>query len=122
MKNVKKAVLEFIRTHKETSYVELEDLFDQIGFDWAGDYATGAGSVESPHLVTWMGWNAEAFTIINELLDDDLIERVPVHPIIYYMTGKELDLPIARTIADYKEPHWLPIAFSACKPEKEKRK
>lgn len=121
MNDVKKAVLEFIRTHKQTSYVELEELFEQLGFDYRGNYAAGAKSRES-NLITWSGWNVEALNVIGELLAENLIEQIRVHPVIYFIDGEGLTLPIAKTTRAYAKPHWLPIAFSACKPEKEKRK
>ena len=114
MKSVKEEVLKFIKIHDQTSYVELEELFEQIGFNYRGKYAVGAVSAES-HLITWSGWNAEAFNILSELLAEKLIEQVSVHPVIYFLDGEGLTLPVAKTAKNYKKPHWLPVAFNACK-------
>lgn len=106
---VKKAVLEYIKDHPGTSYVNIESLFDELGFEWKGDYMSTLPGY--PSVVLWGGWNQEALAVISDLLNEKLIERVATHIVVYMVDGKGLTLPIARTLRHYKTPRWMPIVY-----------
>lgn len=40
------------------------------------------------------------------IMDEDLSEKM------YIIDGRLLQLPTAKKMVQYKEPHWLPITFS----------
>lgn len=110
---LKKAVLEHIRKTGDVSYAELQWLFNQLGFDYRGEF-----EIYSPinnNVIFWTGWNREAIEIMNELKSEGLIEQEPVQPLVYLIDGAALSLPIVRRAANYQSPHWLPLVFRAIK-------
>ena len=110
---LKKAVLEHIRKTGDVSYAELQWLFNQLGFDYRGEF-----EIYSPinnNVIFWTGWNREAIEIMNELKSEGLIEQEPVQPLVYLIDGAALSLPIVRRAAKYQSPHWLPLVFIAIK-------
>ena len=110
---IKKQILEYIITHKGTSYAELESLLDRLQFEYRGQLEARAGA--NPNVILWAGWNLEALQMLSELLAAGLIERTPCSPIIYGIDGTMLDYPVlAGDPSRATSPHWLPILFNAC--------
>lgn len=109
--DIKAEVYRFIKNNEGTSYVELENLFTSLGFDWKGDLEIYSDVCSN--VIFWTGWNKEAIEVINSLQREGLIGKVPGQPFIYYIDGKALNLPLVRTYRQYKSPHWLPILFTA---------
>ncbi|ARJ51320.1 pathogenicity island protein [Staphylococcus lutrae] len=107
---LKKEILNYIKNHKETSFVEIERIFEENGFDYKGDGAYTSGNHEN--VVFWLGWNEEAFDIVAELKHDGLIEMNICPPMYYLIDGKSLNLPIVKS-KNIKTDHWLPVAFTA---------
>lgn len=114
---LKSEILEYIESHDGTTFVEIEDVFEDNKFIYKGDGAYTSG--QHPNVVFWVGWNQEAFNIIAELKQDGLIEMDICPPIIYLVDGKGLDLPIVKS-KNIKTDHWLPVAFNICTKEKER--
>ncbi|KAF5059811.1 hypothetical protein DSECCO2_332310 [anaerobic digester metagenome] len=110
MQNIKNEIMNYIKTHPGTSYVEIERLFDKLGFEWAGDYCLC--SSKCSNVIYWSGWNNEAVQILNELQEEGFIEKTPTEPVIYLIDGKGLNLPLVKSFKQYKNPHWLPIVFN----------
>lgn len=112
-KSVKQAVLDYIRTHPGTSYVELEGVFEEVGYSYQGGLEIF--STENEAVIFWSGWNEKACEIIAGLMKDGKIEREPCHPYIYLIDGKMLRIPILKgNPCRVKRPHWLPCVFNAC--------
>lgn len=109
--SIKTDVLNFIKNHKGTSYVELESLFDKLGFEWRGNLETCSDVCDN--VIYWYGWNKEALNILNSLQHDELIEKQPADLLVYLIDGKRLDLPLVKKFKEYKTPHWLPVVFNA---------
>lgn len=107
---LKNKILEYIKTHEETSFVEIENIFEENGFDYEGDGAYTSGNHEN--VVFWLGWNEEAFSIVADLKRDGLIEMNICPPLYYLIDGKGLSLPIVKS-KNINTDHWLPVAFTA---------
>ena len=113
-KNEISAVIsDHIKSHPGTSYAELENVFNDNGFDFRGDKE--ACSEVNENVIFWSGWSEEAFEIIAGLIKSGKIERIPCQPYIYLIDGKALTLPILKGDPNrIKRPHWLPCVFNAC--------
>lgn len=112
---VKKAVLEYIKKRSGVTYVEIEKVFDRMGFDWRGNGTTNLTGFYN--IIIWDGWNEEAFEIINDLLVEEEVTRVSTSIIVYLADSKALPYPIANKALQYKEPHWLPVVFNVREEE-----
>ena len=110
---VKQKVYEYIKGHEETSFVEIERVFEEHGFDYVGDQTLTTSNNET--LVLWIDWNEEAVEIITELMAEEKIYMDACQPLYYLIDGKSINLPIPKR-AGTKKPHWLPVAFSTKKP------
>ncbi len=106
---IKKRVLDYIRKNDSVSYAELQWLFNEMNFNYRGEFEIYSPVNEM--VLFWSGWNREAIDIMNELKAENLIEQEPVQPLIYLIDGAGLNLPIVRKAANYKSPHWLPLVF-----------
>lgn len=110
---IKARILEYIQTHKGTSYAELENLLDSLHYEYKGRHEARAGA--NPYVILWAGWNKDSLSLIGEMLEAGLIERTPAPPYIYALDGKSLSYPILNGdpfTADYTQ--WLPVVFNAC--------
>ncbi|HDE4337184.1 TPA: pathogenicity island protein [Staphylococcus aureus] len=115
MKKIKKELVNYIKDNAGTSFVEIEKIFEENNFDYKGNGAYT--SAESSHIVYWYGWNRQAFNIVSELVNDDLIQMNRCEPIIYMVDGKGLSLPIANN-KNIETDYWLPVVFNISKKEK----
>ncbi|HAR5788761.1 pathogenicity island protein [Staphylococcus coagulans] len=107
---LKKEILNYIKNHKETSFVEIENIFEENGFDYKGNGAYTSG--DNDNVIFWVGWNERAFDIVAGLKRDGLIEMNICPPMYYLIDGKSLNLPIVKS-KNIKTDHWLPVAFTA---------
>ncbi|HBK0565411.1 TPA: pathogenicity island protein, partial [Staphylococcus pseudintermedius] len=65
---LKKEILNYIKNHKETSFVEIERIFEENKFDYKGNGAYTSG--ENDNVIFWVGWNERAFDIVAGLKRD----------------------------------------------------
>lgn len=105
-------IIKYIRTNPGTSFVEIERIFEQSGFDYKGDLAPILGE-QYPNVILWAGWNKHAVDIINKVVGSGTVQRVPCEPLIYMIDGKMMKFPIQRGYKNNKYPHWLPCVFTA---------
>lgn len=108
--DLKQLILNYIETHAGTTFVELERLFERNDIKYKGDYEYTAKDDENH--VFWTGWQECYFKLIAELVKDGLIEKHYTQPLIYYIDGKALTLPVAKSPCKKKKPYWMPISFS----------
>ncbi|HHB2931848.1 TPA: pathogenicity island protein [Staphylococcus aureus] len=106
---MKQIILEYIKNNDSTSFVEIENVFEEQGFKYKGNGAYTSGNHKN--IIFWMGWNEEAFNIVADLKRDGLIEMQICPPMYYLIDGKGLRLPIVKN-KNIKIDHWLPITFS----------
>ncbi|EQA7714421.1 pathogenicity island protein [Staphylococcus pseudintermedius] len=107
---LKKEILNYIKNHKETSFVEIERIFEENKFDYKGNGAYTSG--DNDNVILWVGWNERAFDIVAGLKRDGYIEMNICPPMYYLIDGKSLNLPIVKS-KNIKTDHWLPVAFTA---------
>ncbi|HDH4130934.1 TPA: pathogenicity island protein [Staphylococcus aureus] len=110
---MKQIILEYIKRHEGTSFVEIEQLFEDNHFNYKGNGTYSSG--EHHNVIFWSGWNKQAFNIIAELRTDGHIVMNICELIIYMVDGKYLSLPVLRKPSDAKNECWLPITFSKSK-------
>lgn len=104
----RKLVVDYIRRHPGTSFIELERLFDANGIDWRGPYALCWPG--HPSIVMWNGWNTEATRFLSDMFSDNILDlRYDRNVIMSYVAdGGVLNLPVARDIRDYASDRWMP--------------
>ena len=78
---------------------------------------TGDQQIRIPekNWVLWSGISKEAATALQELINDELIVQKTCQPIIYFIDGGGVELPLVKTNRAYKKPHWLPVVYSLAK-------
>lgn len=94
------------------AFTEIEQLFEEHGFDFRGDMAIGIGI---PNVHVWYGWNEDAVDVLMQLKKRGIWLR-DESPLTYYYDGIAPNLPIAsvsniRRKAGYKEEHWFPASL-----------
>lgn len=109
---VKELLMKQIETHDYTSFTELEKCMERANIDYKGDMCWHLDNY--PNLILWSGWKIEFFRAINDLLRE---KKIDIHHdntcgMCYIIDGRLLQLPTAKKMVQYKEPHWLPITFS----------
>lgn len=108
IEQVKQKILDYIGEHEEIPIYKLEELFEDIGFDYKGKKMLT--SSENEYKVFWRKWNAEACTIICDLALEDKVQFIISrnYVMLYLLDGKCVDLPLADT--DELETHsWVPV-------------
>lgn len=112
------AVIDMIRQREGVTFVEIEKLLSPY-MEVNGDYALYSNSY--PTLIFWMGISEQYFEVMKQVMSSGKVEGLPTHYLTYYADGKVPTMPLARKVMQYKDPHWVPIAFNSVKA-KEKHK
>ncbi len=76
-KNIKNKVLDYIKNHNATSFVEIERVFEEHNFDYKGDGAYTSGAHQN--VIFWTGWNEQAFNVVAELKKMVILKSSLVH-------------------------------------------
>lgn len=116
--SVKQSIVDYIRENGSITYSEIEEVMTAAGYNWRGNLITCSDA--NPNVVFWEGWNADAYSIISEMITSGTISREPCHWINYLVGGKCLSLPLVKRYTEYKTEHWLPCVFVLCKGERQK--
>lgn len=109
-KTIEQELYGFIREHDATSFVELENVFKRIGYDYKGEREIGIKSLGNVAL--WSGWSSDAVQAFDNVMRLPDVNISTASPIIYLMDGAVPQLPVAKREQSYKHPHWLPIVFT----------
>ena len=89
-----------------TTFVEMEDTLDEQD---RGDSVLFLGGYEN--ILLWHGLSKELCKEIEEAIASGLLVPHPTSLITYMIDGCHLNLPLAKQLRKYKEPHWLPVCF-----------
>lgn len=108
--DIKNKVFNFIQKHPGTTFIELERLFEEHNFPYKGEKSITNG--ENENLIMWVDWNEQAISTISELLSENKITAKHSENLVYLIDGKALNLPIAKSVRNYKKLRWLPIVFN----------
>lgn len=104
-----KIIYDFVKKTGGVSFVEIESLFRENGFEYKGSLMVGTSARNT---VAWLDWNQAAIDVLNEALRQG-IRLTVTSPLIYYFDGCAPDLPIAKSTRGYKkELHWLPVVLN----------
>lgn len=104
-----KFIYDFVKKTGGISFVEIESLFRENGFDYKGDLMVGTSARNT---VAWVGWNQAAVDVMNKAIELGVVLTV-TSPLIYYFDGGAPNLPIAKTTRGYKKDvHWLPVVLN----------
>jgi hypothetical protein len=104
------AVAEFMSERKGgVTFVELRD-FLAPHMEVEGKIALPLPKYEN--IILWVGTSQTFFDAVAKALSAHLIESHPTQVLVYMVDGCMVDMPLAKSLRQYKEPHWLPIAFN----------
>ena len=102
---MKSGIVNYLREHKGASFIELQEHVP--GFK--GNNTVG---VLDKNVIFWTGVSPEATKALDELLTDKVIELIHIGPLVYFIDGAVMKLPIAKRIEKYKTRHWIPVVMS----------
>lgn len=92
---------------KYKSGVSFVELMKTVGPDAEGDY-----SMELPPKYVWWTGMSETFVEAIEIVRKrGEIEPTPTSHLVYFVDGKVLRMPLAKSTHGYKKPHWVPMVF-----------
>ena len=115
MEKVKKKILKYIKKNVDTSFVEIENLFNEMDYNYKGNIAFANGT--HPNVLYWSGWNQETMSMIIELLNDQQIEMIKCEREVYLIDGKSLKYPNPNSNMREEKEYWIPIVFNSVKGE-----
>lgn len=111
---IKDKIYRYIVENGSVSYAEIERAFEECGFDYTGTLTSC--SSENDRVVFWHGWNIEAYTLVQELIKEQKVEREACDTLVYLIDGKALNMPVLQTMKQLnrsKREYWLPCVFKA---------
>ncbi|MEO2248406.1 hypothetical protein [Staphylococcus saprophyticus] len=114
-RHLKNLIVDYIENNKGTSFVELESVFEEQGYDYKGQIAFA--NAEYPNILYWSGWNKEAMDIIIELLNEKSIDIERCLEEVYLIDGKCLKYPQPKNKISKDKEYWIPIVFNTVKGE-----
>lgn len=98
---------------KNTGNVSFADMLEIKGAK--GDCNFELKNEKYSNVLLWQGLTKEAIDGLTELVDEGKIVFKPTTPLVYFMDGHYLNLPIAEKEEHYKELHWLPVVMNVSK-------
>jgi len=99
----------YIHEKKGVTFIELERIMTDAGFNWKGELEFGA---LDNNMVYWKGWSQDAIDLFNELTQEKAVETDVTAPLTYMIDGRVLNYPEATRVQNYKKPHWVPIILN----------
>jgi hypothetical protein len=106
---IAKSLLGYAQKNPGMSFVEVERVFDEHGFEYKGNQAIC--HPRYPNIIIWSGWNEDATELLRTLLEGPL-EMTPTSVLTYCVDAKMLAIPLVKKAINYKRPHWLPMTLS----------
>ena len=108
LEEIKLGLVKMIKDKKGVSFVEIEDYFDEVGFDYHGKEQLN--SSKNNKIIYWSDWNKQACELISELLKNKQIEMTPTPLWVYLVDGKVLAVPVYEKNKSFEQ--WLPVEFN----------
>jgi len=115
-------IVDLVYSRNFVSLIEVQELFERVGFDWRGTLAICWSGNE--HVIFWYGWNEDACNAIGYAFKSGKIMWEPCTtlmsglPGVYVIDGGCLDLPVitGKSMAKarngtLKSDRWLPIVL-----------
>jgi hypothetical protein len=95
----------------QKDWVSFAELARIDGFTGAPDANGCTNWMQWPgyeNLIIWPDVSREGLDAINELIAEKQIFLATGTKLSYFIDGCTLDMPLARSIREYKKPHWAP--------------
>ena len=108
LEGIKFSLVKMIKDKGGVSFVEIENFFDEIGFDYQGEEQLNSG--KNNKIIYWSDWNKQACELITELLKNKQIEMTPTPLWVYLADGKVLTESVYEKNKPYEQ--WLPVEFN----------
>ena len=107
-------ILDRLTKFKAVSFVELER--EIPGFKWEENnvFQLMYPDPQTSNIIVWQ-LSERGSSVITDLLKEKKIILTPTELLTYLVDGLTLDLPIAKRIKHYKNPHWLPMVIDLAK-------
>lgn len=97
------AIVEEMKFNNHVSFAELENKIEGFGGNWAFE-------IPERGIVFWFVSHAAA-DALNRLKAAGVFHFAPTVFLVYMADGRCLDLPIAKKVGPYKQPHWAPVTL-----------
>ena len=108
LEEIKLGLVKMIKDKKGVSFVEIEDYFDEVGFDYHGEQQFV--NSDNKNIVFWSDWNEIATKLLIDLLKEKILKMMPTDILVYLADGKQLSLPVYNEDKHYEQ--WLPVVFN----------
>lgn len=108
LEKIKLDLVKMIKDKKGVSFVEIEDYFYEVGFDYHGKEQFV--NSDNKNIVFWSDWNEIASKLLIDLLKEKIIKMMPTDVLVYLADGKVLTLPVYKDDEPYEQ--WLPVVFN----------
>lgn len=105
---IKLGLVKMIKDKKCVSFVEIENYFDEVGFNYHGNEQFVNSN--NKNIVFWSDWNEIATKLLIDLLKDKIINMMPTDVLVYLADGKLLTLPVYEDDKPYEQ--WVPVVFN----------
>jgi hypothetical protein len=107
--NLTDTLLDYIRKNPGTSYVTLQRVAEEAGFEVHGDMVIAHD--QFPKVLFWAGMSDSFATAMLSLLESGRIKERPTALLVYLADGGMLRCPLAKKLKAYSTPHWCPVAL-----------
>ena len=98
----------FIRYLEHKSYVTFAEI-DTHFENTKGDFRVG---FQDKNIILWDGLSITLYQILTDLVNEGKIGICQEDPLIYWIDGCVLEIPVARRNIKYKTLRWLPVSIS----------
>lgn len=107
----KQAVRDLLSIYGRLTFARIAACFDEIGYPYRGNMAFAYQ--KNKKLIYWGGWNAEAFSILQELEEEGVLHREGSSAAEYLVDGIAFPLPAVSCEEDLASGKslWIPVAF-----------
>ena len=103
---------------KGIDFIDIEVFFDQIGFEYKGNYYLFM--IDNPSIIAWHGWNLEAVNVVEKILEEDNFSLAITPGIIYNFKGYISKYPVIEgknLKFRYDTYHWAPLKIVYVAPK-----
>lgn len=116
MNDISKKLWEFFKEEEILSFSDIDEFFENQNYNYKGNMAIVYPKYKN--IILWQGYNQATIDMFSDFMEKGKIEfcsdEIGKYSTIYYlMSGRALDLPVAKRKYDYKKPHWFPVLLKA---------
>ena len=109
----KTVILDTVKLYPDTSFVEVGNMLSSKGLlETDKDNFFRVFHPEYNNVIMWQTENSLLTRGVAELVTEGKLVAKRCHELVYGMDGTVLQLPIAKSLRKYKDPHWWPVTLS----------